>query len=234
MFSEFCETRLNLHSFKVTGGYGFETSVSKSGFSGYERRVTVNPIPLFRGSISGLVVDECERQYFFNFFNARRGNLQGFRMHWWADDSTTEEPFYINFGLSFTQGVTFPETADGNTEYFQLCKKYVDGGKYTLKPLFKITPNSTSIYVDGTIDENALINVTTGVVKPSRLLNQGQVITHSCEFDLPVAFDIPNLPSIFEKIDAVNKKQIYSFDDVPIKEIFYPVNLDVIPPPILA
>lgn len=226
MFNDFCETRLNLHSFKITGGYGFETSVSKSGFSGYERRVTVNPIPLFRGSISSLVVDECERLYFLNFFNARRGNLQGFRMQWWADDHTTEQPFYMNFGLSFTQGVTFPETADGRTQNFQMCKKYVDGGKYTLKPLFKIVPNSTSVYIDGSLDEVAGVDLLKGVITPSRYIYPGQIITHSCQFDLPVAFDIPNLPSMFEKIDIAKNRQIYSFDDIPIKEIFYPVSLE--------
>ena len=231
MYSEFCETRLSLHSFKLIGGYGFETSISKGGFSGYERRVIVNPIPLFRGQITGLVVDECEKNKFFNFFNARRGNLQGFRLHWWADDSTTKDPKYTNFGLSFTQGVTFPEIADGSTRSFQLCKKYVDGGKYTLKPLFKIVPASISVYINDSLDLNASVNLTTGVVTPSRALNSGETITHDCQFDLPVRFDIENLPSMFESISSPSGKQIYSFEDIPIKEVFYPLNLETITVP---
>lgn len=223
--SSFAETRLHLNNFELIGGYGFETSASRCGFSGLERRVINNPIPLFRGRISKLVLDQYDYRYLVNFFNARRGNAIGFRMPWWADNSCTNSEKNVGFnGVTKNVGVTLPAVGDGNRRAFQLCKKYVDGDGETIKPLFKIVPDTVEVYIDQLIDNYAEVDLTTGRIVTSYVPANRAIITHKCHFDLPVRFDINYLPAFIESQDEVTGQQIYTFEDIPVKEILFPID----------
>lgn len=233
--NNFIETRLHLNNFELIGGYGFETSVSRCGFSGLERRVINNPIPLFRGRISKLVLDQYDYRYLVNFFNARRGNTVGFRMPWWADNNCTNDLKYIGLGdYTTTSGVTIPDVADGIRSTFQLCKKYTDGDGETIKPLFKIIPDTVEIYIDRLIDIYADVDLTTGRIITSYIPRKGAIITHKCHFDLPVRFDINYLPAFIELQDAHTGQQIYTFEDIPVKEILLPVVYEDLNDPVVG
>lgn len=212
----FAEIRFSTNLSRGSGGYGFK-NVTSAGSSGLEGRVGHTSIPLFTGDIGNIYVDEVELQYLIAFFNARKGRSQGFRYKYHADYSCTNTPEIID-DYSFTQGVTIPAIADGVTRDFQMAKLYDNCGEQTVKPLYKIVPNTTLVYVNGSEQTNANVDVTTGKISLSSTPPVGAKITHSCEFDLPVRFDIDELVGIQEVLDTRTGEKLYTFSNLPIVE----------------
>ena len=212
----FAEIRFSTNLSRGSGGYSFKNIIS-SGSSGLEGRVGHTSIPLFVGDIGSLYVDEKELEYLITFFNARKGRSQGFRYKYHADYSCTNTPLVLD-NYSFTQGVTIPAIADGTTKVFQACKLYNNCGEQTVKPLYKIVPSTAKVYVDGVQQTNSTVDVTTGKISFSSPPPVGKQVTHDCEFDLPVRFDIDELVGIQEVLDIRTEEKLYTFSNLPIVE----------------
>ena len=114
------------------------------------------------------------------FFEARRGQLHGFRWRDWADwrscvPSGAVTPVDQEIGRG-----------DGVRRVFDLVKSYVSGGHGYLRPITKPSPGTVRVAVDG-------VEVTAAVEGGSVTLDtapgDGAVVTAGFEFDVPVRFD---------------------------------------------
>jgi uncharacterized protein (TIGR02217 family) len=120
------------------------------------------------------------------FFEARRGQLYGFRWKDWSD--------FKSCAPSGTPGFRDQEiaVADGVQRVFGLSKSYRSGGHVYVRPVAK--PVEGSVLVGITGDEQVLgvdfeLDVTTGEVRFAEPPDAGEVITAGFEFDVPVRFD---------------------------------------------
>lgn len=120
------------------------------------------------------------------FFEARRGQMFGFRWKDWAD--------YKSCLPSASPGFRDQEIAiaDGVKRDFSLSKRYGEGAQGYLRPITK--PVEGSVLVGISTDEQVLgvdfdIDLATGVVTFAEAPDAGEVITAGFEFDVPVRFD---------------------------------------------
>jgi uncharacterized protein (TIGR02217 family) len=120
------------------------------------------------------------------FFEARRGQLYGFRWKDWSD--------FKSCAPSGTPGFRDQEiaVADGVQRVFGLSKSYRSGGHVYVRPVAK--PVEGSVLVGITGDEQVLgvdfeLDMTTGEVSFAEPPDAGEVITAGFEFDVPVRFD---------------------------------------------
>lgn len=120
------------------------------------------------------------------FFEARQGQLYGFRWKDWSDFKSGRA----------TQEVAFDDqligTGDGTTTVFQLSKTYRSGSYSYVRPVVK--PVLGSVRVGVAQDElregvDFDVDATTGRVTFARPPVEGQDIHAGFEFDVPVRFD---------------------------------------------
>lgn len=122
------------------------------------------------------------------FFEARRGQLYGFRWKDWAD--------WTSASVGHAPGATDQAigTGDGTARVFQLAKTYRDlAGDYT-RPICKPVEGSVRIAIDG--DERPggwAVDHGTGTVTFNAPPPLDAVITAGFEFDVPVRFDTDRL-----------------------------------------
>lgn len=144
------------------------------------------------------------------FFEARHGQLHGFRWKDWTDFKSCVS----SAGVVATDQVI--GTGDGVTTTFQLVKVYASGeGSYT-RSISK--PNAGTVLlalngidlVEGT-DFN--IDYTTGIVTLVSAPAVGAAVTAGYEFDVPVRFDSD---AIQVSIDTFQTGQV---PDVPVVEV---------------
>jgi uncharacterized protein (TIGR02217 family) len=120
------------------------------------------------------------------FFEARHGQLYGFRWKDWTDfksckPSSLPGPFDQKIG----QG-------DGETETFQLCKTYMSLAHSYVRPITKPVKGTVVVASGGEILEPGLdfsVDATTGLVTLDRAPDTGVPVTAGFEFDVPVRFD---------------------------------------------
>lgn len=84
-----------------------------------------------------------------NFFHSRKGRGVGFRFKDWTDYKATAEVL---------------GTANGSLQTFQLLKSYVSGGYSRTKKIRKPVAGTTTVWVNGVVDSNAIVDTTTGIV----------------------------------------------------------------------
>lgn len=144
------------------------------------------------------------------FFEARQGQLYGFRWKDWGDyksalPSTDPTPVDQVLGLG-----------DGTTARFQLAKTYRSGDHRYLRPITKPVAGTVVIAVDGvTMREGAQfdLDVTTGTVTLYEAPNAGAEVTAGFEFDVPVRFDTDQIRA------SVASFQAGDVPDVPVVEV---------------
>ncbi len=244
MYESFAETRFQIGIPKSSGGYKFRTTMVRAG-SGIEKRVEHNlqpsfpgleNQPMYEGDLGNLIVTQCELDYITNFFNARRGRNQGFRFKNWADYKCTHLPDYGHKGeinATYTQGITYPATADGTNKKFKMVKAYFSQGDVTYKALHKIVDNTASVYVNGVLDESVFIDVNNGEIHFETAPAQGSDITHNCQFDLPVRFDTDEMIGASEFHDSETGRLCYTYGGLPVIEMYpsLPVSIPIFPAP---
>ncbi len=144
------------------------------------------------------------------FFEARQGQLHGFRWKDWADFKScmpSQTP---------SAGDQLIGTGDGNATSFQLAKTYSSGSAAYVRPVTKPVSGSVQIEVDGvTFSEGAgfSVNHATGAVTLDAAPSVGEVVRAGFEFDVPVRFDTDR---ILVSADSFNAGQI---PDVPVVEV---------------
>lgn len=120
------------------------------------------------------------------FFEARRGQLNGFRWKDWSDYKS---------GLP-SRDVVFNDqqiaTGDGQTRAFQLIKTYASGAESYVRPIKKPVAGSVRIGVDGDELQEGVhysIDTGTGIVTMTDIPDIDAAVTAGFEFDVPVRFD---------------------------------------------
>lgn len=120
------------------------------------------------------------------FYEARRGQLFGFRWKDWSDfksclPSKVPSPVDQNIGLG-----------DGERLTFSLSKTYQSGEQSYTRPIVKPVLGTVLVAIDGDPKVETLefsIDTTTGVISFPTPPDPGVRITAGYEFDVPVRFD---------------------------------------------
>lgn len=120
------------------------------------------------------------------FFEARHGQLHGFRWKDWTDFrsclpsgqiAASDEPLGVG---------------DGLVTKFLLRKSYVSGSQSYFRPIAKPVPGSVRVAVGGVeLEEGGdfLLDATAGAVRFAVAPAEGSIVTAGFEFDVPVRFD---------------------------------------------
>ena len=120
------------------------------------------------------------------FFEARRGQMYGFRWKDWTDFKScvaSAEPAFDDQVIG---------TGDGAADTFQLVKTYVSGGFSYARPIAKPVAGSVKVGVGGIeLSEGPgfSVDVVTGEVVLAAAPAAGLEVTAGFAFDVPVRFD---------------------------------------------
>ncbi|OAN84466.1 glycoside hydrolase family 24 [Jannaschia sp. EhC01] len=145
-----------------------------------------------------------------DFFEARRGQLFGFRWKDWSDYKScvpSSEPSFRDQRIG---------TGDGVTQTFQLTKTYQSGINSYARPLTK--PVVSTVLAGVSVDEQVAgvhfdINYTTGEITFVDAPPKDVEVTAGYEFDVPVRFDTDIIQT------SVASFQAGEVPNVPIVEI---------------
>ena len=133
------------------------------------------------------------------FFEARRGQLHGFRWKDWLDWKSCA-PLVEPGPLDQELGI-----ADGNTSVFQLVKRYEAAENPWFREIAKPVEGTVLVAVDGeTLVPGAdfTVDLATGVVTLAAAPAAGQRVTAGFEFDVPVRFDTDRIVASLSALDA--------------------------------
>jgi uncharacterized protein (TIGR02217 family) len=120
------------------------------------------------------------------FFEARRGQMFGFRWKDWADFKSGK----ASAAPQFQDQVI--ATGNGVGDVFQLNKTYRSGLQSYTRPIAKPVPGSVKIGIQGDPMREGVeyeVDTATGLVTFSHPPDEGVEITAGFEFDVPVRFD---------------------------------------------
>ena len=138
----------------------------------------------FDAGVSMRSLDDVET--LLAFFEARRGQLFGFRWKDWSDfksSTASLEPAYEDQVIG---------TGDGETTVFQLAKTYRSGAEQYVRPIAKPVLGTVTVGIQGdkvveTVDYE--LDVTTGNITFYDAPDVGADVSAGFEFDVPVRFD---------------------------------------------
>jgi len=129
------------------------------------------------------------------FFEARQGQLHGFRWKDWGDYRSARASQAIT-PLDQVIG-----TGDGTATEFQLVKAYPSGAQVYLRPIEKPVATSVRVAVDG-VETAATVDDTTGIVSIAPAPGPGAAVTAGFEFDVPVRFDSDRIETSVASFNA--------------------------------
>ena len=120
------------------------------------------------------------------FFEARQGQLYGFRWKDWADYKSCAASATPDFEDQFIA------EGDGERTVFQLVKAYRSGEASYVRPITKPVSGTVAVGVQGDRQIETVhytLDITTGVVTFFDPPGAGARVTAGYEFDVPVRFD---------------------------------------------
>ena len=124
------------------------------------------------------------------FFEARQGQLYGFRWKDWSDFKSC-----VPSGVP-SSGDQVLGTGDGFQQNFQLVKSYTSGAQSVSRDINKPTHASVLIAVNA-IDQvenvDFIVDAETGLISFATAPPLGEVVTAGYQFDVPVRFDVDRL-----------------------------------------
>jgi uncharacterized protein (TIGR02217 family) len=144
------------------------------------------------------------------FFEARRGQLHGFRWKDWADFKSTAPSQPV------TAQDQFIGQGDGVRKDFRLSKTYVSGTGTYQRPIAKPVATTVRVAVGGVekvLGVDWTLAAATGTVTFAVAPAPGAVLTAGFEFDVPVRFDTDRIQT---SIDAFQAGDVPS---VPVVEL---------------
>ncbi|MBA85096.1 phage distal tail protein, Rcc01695 family [Thalassobius sp. S69A] len=144
------------------------------------------------------------------FFEARQGQMFGFRWKDWSDFKSCLPSAEIGFA---DQVIAL---GDGETLAFQLTKTYRSGSYTYARPIKKPVLGTVRMGIEGDEQKEGVhywVDVTTGMVTFAAPPNEGDEITAGYEFDVPVRFDTDRIRS------SVASFQAGEVPDVPVIEV---------------
>ncbi|MGV6847183.1 MAG: phage distal tail protein, Rcc01695 family, partial [Marinibacterium sp.] len=144
------------------------------------------------------------------FFEARRGQLYGFRWKDWSDYKTCP----ANEDVSFDDQVI--ATGDGTETLFQLAKTYRSGAFSYVRPIAKPVQGSVRLGVEQDELREGVdfdLDETTGSIVLNHPPAPGLKIVAGFEFDVPVRFDTDRI------LTSVASFQAGDAPNVPVVEV---------------
>lgn len=145
-----------------------------------------------------------------DFFEARHGQLYGFRWKDWGDFKSSLPSREIDGGDQLLG------MGDEIHTEFQLVKSYRSGGNSYLRPIVKPVAGRVHVQISGDPVQEGVdydIDVTTGLVTFAHPPDLQAEVTAGFEFDVPVRFDIDQIRT------SVANFQAGEVPDVPVIEV---------------
>ncbi|MEQ3677372.1 DUF2460 domain-containing protein [Pseudophaeobacter sp.] len=144
------------------------------------------------------------------FFEARQGEIYGFRWKDWSDYKSARASAEVDFrdqviGLG-----------DGARSDFQLIKNYRSGDSIYQRPIAKPVAGTVRLGLgqeELKEDVDFTLDSTTGLIRLSYPPEQGVEIVAGCEFDVPVRFDTDRI------LTSVASFQAGDVPNVPVVEV---------------
>lgn len=130
------------------------------------------------------------------FFEARHGQLYGFRWKDWLDFKSGLPSGDVNVP---TQVIGL---GDGSTTEFQLCKTYVSGAQSYKREISKPVLGSVTVAVDGMVTNDFGVDDTTGILSLNLAPENGAEVMAGFEFDVPVRFDMDRIEASVATFNA--------------------------------
>lgn len=144
------------------------------------------------------------------FFEARRGQMFGFRWKDWSDFKSCPSSKTVDF-----RDQVIGE-GDGQTQVFGLSKTYKSGSFSYERPISKPVEGTVKIGFSGDLMTEGVdwaLNAQTGEVEFQSPPDPDVIITAGFEFDVPVRFDIDHIHS------SVASFQAGEVPNVPVVEV---------------
>ncbi len=148
-------------------------------------------------------LDDVER--LIAFFEARAGQLHGFRWKDWADYKSCPASQAVDYEDQLIG------TGDGVTRAFQLRKTYSSGGVDYVRPITKPVAGTVKVGLQGDHQSEAVhftVDTATGVVSFLEAPAEGARITAGFEFDVPVRFDTDLIQVSVQSFQAGDLPQV--------------------------
>ena len=121
-----------------------------------------------------------------SFFEARRGQMYGFRWKDWSDFKSCKPSQTISRG---DQTIGY---GDGTTKVFQLCKTYRSGDASYTRNISKPVSGTVLVSLAGDAQNEGVhfeVDLGRGTITFERAPDEGRDVTAGFEFDVPVRFD---------------------------------------------
>lgn len=153
-------------------------------------------------------LDDIEK--LVSFFEARRGQLFGFRWKDWSDFKSCTPSGRIAYDDQVIG------RGDGHQTVWQLTKTYRSGDADYVRTITKPVKGSVRMGVAGDEMQDTIhfeVDVTTGLVTFERAPGEEMLVTAGFEFDVPVRFDTDSIQT------SVSSFQAGEIPAVPIVEV---------------
>ena len=124
-------------------------------------------------------------QILISFFEARKGQLYGFRFRDPFDHKSSQDGENIGIG-------------NGVEMQFQLVKHYADNEGSWVRKITKPVAGTVQIYVDEQIVSDVSVDNSTGIISFQSPPANSQIIKAVFEFDVPVRFDSDHISTSLE------------------------------------
>lgn len=199
------EERLDLGILYGTdGGPVFSTSIESTN-AGFERRNIDWAQERGRWNLGDRQMLRTTLAYILKFFRARRGSAVSFRWKNWADYVLALEQIGTGDGVEVDYQIIQTSDTGSGTPYVRNITKPVSG--------------TVNVYID-TVQQLTgwTVDTTTGIITFTTAPALTEVITVSCEFDIPVRFDTDQLPQRFDAMRSTDSEAVYYLPPLPIVE----------------
>ena len=144
------------------------------------------------------------------FFEARMGQMYGFRWKDWSDYKSCAARAEVRFDDQVVA------TGDGAQVVFQLAKTYRSGDHSYLRPITKPVAGTVRVGLSQDELQEAVdydVDTATGVITFAHPPALGQAVTAGFEFDVPVRFDTDSIQT------SVASFQAGDVPNVPVVEL---------------
>jgi len=144
------------------------------------------------------------------FYEARQGQLYGFRWKDWADyksGKASVDPHFEDQVIAI---------GDGVTSAFPLTKTYASGEAKYVRPITKPVAGTVVVGIQGDQQQEAIhfdVDTATGVITFNHPPDIGVEVTAGFEFDVPVRFDTDRIQT------SVASFQAGEVPNVPVVEV---------------
>jgi uncharacterized protein (TIGR02217 family) len=186
-------------AFNSINSLSFETNVVRSK-NGLEQRNCNRDYPLLNFKIFNTFKNKQEIEQILVFFRMTKGKLNGFRFKDWLDYKAENQ--IIGVG-------------DGENKVFQMKKIYQTSDYFVVRNITKPVQNTVEVFINQINCNNLIqsIDYTLGLILFLEPPTEGNIITFSCEFDVPVRFKSDTLDVI------LIEKHSYEINNLELVEI---------------